>query len=118
MCLVRECWTRLHEMAMAAFESQYIDKDTYLASAKDIKNVADLQGRVQNTFGVPAGTYTLRYIWEENVPTVLDSEDDLVTLKNTIDGVVLVESYQNLESFTSTSDIGVMAVFYPKCSFV
>nr|GEZ36159.1 integrase, catalytic region, zinc finger, CCHC-type, peptidase aspartic, catalytic [Tanacetum cinerariifolium] len=25
MCLVRECWTGLHEMAMAAFESQYID---------------------------------------------------------------------------------------------
>nr|GEZ48736.1 kinesin-like protein KIN-14E [Tanacetum cinerariifolium] len=25
MCLVRECWTRLHEMAMAAFESQYIE---------------------------------------------------------------------------------------------
>nr|GEV77375.1 reverse transcriptase domain-containing protein [Tanacetum cinerariifolium] len=24
MCLVRECWTGLHEMAMAAFESQYI----------------------------------------------------------------------------------------------
>ncbi|GJS72754.1 retrovirus-related pol polyprotein from transposon TNT 1-94 [Tanacetum coccineum] len=32
-----ECWTRLHEMAMAAFESQYIDKDTYSASAEDIK---------------------------------------------------------------------------------
>nr|GEZ30152.1 protein stabilized1 [Tanacetum cinerariifolium] len=26
MCLVRECWTGLHEMAMAAFESQYIEK--------------------------------------------------------------------------------------------
>nr|GEU88175.1 hypothetical protein [Tanacetum cinerariifolium] len=25
ICLVRECWTGLHEMAMAAFESQYID---------------------------------------------------------------------------------------------
>nr|GEU91926.1 hypothetical protein [Tanacetum cinerariifolium] len=25
MCLVRECWTGLHDMAMAAFESQYID---------------------------------------------------------------------------------------------
>ncbi|GJX47040.1 hypothetical protein Tco_0272230, partial [Tanacetum coccineum] len=37
MCLVRECWTRLHEMAMVAFESQYIDKDTYLASAEDIE---------------------------------------------------------------------------------
>ncbi|GKD16820.1 hypothetical protein Tco_1205978 [Tanacetum coccineum] len=37
MCLVRECWTRLHEMAMAAFESQRIDKDTYSASAEDIK---------------------------------------------------------------------------------
>ncbi|GJR61748.1 hypothetical protein Tco_1503910 [Tanacetum coccineum] len=24
MCLVWECWTGLHEMAMAAFESQYI----------------------------------------------------------------------------------------------
>nr|GEW62518.1 hypothetical protein [Tanacetum cinerariifolium] len=32
-----ECWTGMHEMAMAAFESQYIDKDTYSASAKDIK---------------------------------------------------------------------------------
>ncbi|GJX72555.1 hypothetical protein Tco_0309726 [Tanacetum coccineum] len=32
-----ECWTGLHEMAMAAFESQYIDKDTYLASAEDIE---------------------------------------------------------------------------------
>ncbi|GKF58627.1 hypothetical protein Tco_0172164 [Tanacetum coccineum] len=37
MCLVRECWTGLHEMAMAAFESQYIDKDTYSAFAKDIE---------------------------------------------------------------------------------
>ncbi|GJR44375.1 hypothetical protein Tco_1312478 [Tanacetum coccineum] len=37
MCLVRECWTGLHEMAMAAFESQYIDKDTYSASAEDIE---------------------------------------------------------------------------------
>nr|GFA39647.1 hypothetical protein [Tanacetum cinerariifolium] len=37
MCLVHECWTGLHEMAMAAFESQYIDKDTYSASAEDIK---------------------------------------------------------------------------------
>ncbi|GKG00346.1 hypothetical protein Tco_0302036 [Tanacetum coccineum] len=37
MCLVRECWTGLHEMAMAAFESQYIDKDTYSASAVDIE---------------------------------------------------------------------------------
>nr|GFA80744.1 hypothetical protein [Tanacetum cinerariifolium] len=25
MCLVRECWTGLHEMAMDAFESQYIE---------------------------------------------------------------------------------------------
>ncbi|GJY70976.1 hypothetical protein Tco_0474679 [Tanacetum coccineum] len=33
----REYWTGLHEMAMAAFESQYIDKDTYSASAKDIE---------------------------------------------------------------------------------
>ncbi|GJY17772.1 hypothetical protein Tco_0389263 [Tanacetum coccineum] len=32
-----ECWTGLHEMAMAAFESQYIDKDTYLTSAEDIE---------------------------------------------------------------------------------
>ncbi|GKD56094.1 hypothetical protein Tco_1289481 [Tanacetum coccineum] len=30
-------WTGLHEMAMAAFESQYIDKDTYSASAEDIE---------------------------------------------------------------------------------
>nr|GEY31753.1 integrase, catalytic region, zinc finger, CCHC-type, peptidase aspartic, catalytic [Tanacetum cinerariifolium] len=37
MCLVRECWTELHEMAMAAFKSQYIDKDTYLASTEDIE---------------------------------------------------------------------------------
>nr|GEX82226.1 hypothetical protein [Tanacetum cinerariifolium] len=37
MCLVRECWTGLHEMAMAAFESQYIEKYTYSASAKDIE---------------------------------------------------------------------------------
>nr|GEW32849.1 hypothetical protein [Tanacetum cinerariifolium] len=37
MCLVRECWTGLHEMAMDAFESQYIDKDTYSASTKDIE---------------------------------------------------------------------------------
>nr|GEU66586.1 retrovirus-related Pol polyprotein from transposon TNT 1-94 [Tanacetum cinerariifolium] len=37
MCLVRECWTGLHEMDMAAFESQYIDKDTYSAFAKDIE---------------------------------------------------------------------------------
>ncbi|GJV21770.1 hypothetical protein Tco_1370790 [Tanacetum coccineum] len=37
MCLVRECCTRLHEIAMAAFESQYIDKDTYSASAEDIE---------------------------------------------------------------------------------
>nr|GEW59662.1 hypothetical protein [Tanacetum cinerariifolium] len=29
--------TELHEMAMASFESQYIDKDTYSASAKDIE---------------------------------------------------------------------------------
>ncbi|GJW20388.1 hypothetical protein Tco_0031010 [Tanacetum coccineum] len=27
MCLVRECWTGLHEMAMAAFESQYIGSE-------------------------------------------------------------------------------------------
>nr|GEZ62271.1 hypothetical protein [Tanacetum cinerariifolium] len=32
-----ECWNGLHEMAMVAFESQYIDKDTYSASAEDIK---------------------------------------------------------------------------------
>ncbi|GKG18815.1 hypothetical protein Tco_0375914, partial [Tanacetum coccineum] len=31
------CWTGLYEMAMAAFESQYIDKDTYSASAEDIE---------------------------------------------------------------------------------
>ncbi|GKC07595.1 hypothetical protein Tco_0999205, partial [Tanacetum coccineum] len=37
MCLVRECWTGLHVMAMAAFESQYIDKDTYSASTEDIE---------------------------------------------------------------------------------
>ncbi|GKA71427.1 hypothetical protein Tco_0777566 [Tanacetum coccineum] len=37
MCLVRECWTGLHEMAMGAIESQYIDKDTYSASAEDIE---------------------------------------------------------------------------------
>nr|GEZ86983.1 hypothetical protein [Tanacetum cinerariifolium] len=30
-------WTGLHEMAMAAFESQYIDKDTYSAFAEDIE---------------------------------------------------------------------------------
>ncbi|GKG12612.1 hypothetical protein Tco_0346849, partial [Tanacetum coccineum] len=36
MCLVWECWIGLHEMAMAAFESQYIDKDTYSASAEDL----------------------------------------------------------------------------------
>nr|GFC96562.1 hypothetical protein [Tanacetum cinerariifolium] len=35
MCLVRECWTGLHEMAMAAFDSQYID--TYSAYAEDIE---------------------------------------------------------------------------------
>nr|GEX44873.1 hypothetical protein [Tanacetum cinerariifolium] len=33
----KECWIGLHEMAMAAFESQYIDEDTYSASAKDIE---------------------------------------------------------------------------------
>nr|GEU91366.1 hypothetical protein [Tanacetum cinerariifolium] len=33
----QECWTGLHEMAMAAFESQYVDTDTYLAFAKDIE---------------------------------------------------------------------------------
>ncbi|GKF90245.1 hypothetical protein Tco_0264208 [Tanacetum coccineum] len=32
-----ECWTGLHVMDMAAFESQYIDKDTYSASAEDIE---------------------------------------------------------------------------------
>ncbi|GJW99780.1 hypothetical protein Tco_0183694 [Tanacetum coccineum] len=32
---VQECWIGLHETAMAAFESQYID--TYSASAEDIK---------------------------------------------------------------------------------
>ncbi|GJX38488.1 hypothetical protein Tco_0251791 [Tanacetum coccineum] len=32
-----ECWTGLHEMAMAAFESQYMDKDTYSAPAEDIE---------------------------------------------------------------------------------
>nr|GEY54723.1 putative reverse transcriptase domain-containing protein [Tanacetum cinerariifolium] len=32
-----ECWTGLHEIAMAAFESQYIDRDTYSAFAEDIK---------------------------------------------------------------------------------
>ncbi|GKF46731.1 hypothetical protein Tco_0136533, partial [Tanacetum coccineum] len=37
MCLVWECWTGLHEMAMDAFEPQYIDKDTYSASAEDIE---------------------------------------------------------------------------------
>ncbi|GJY33496.1 hypothetical protein Tco_0417965 [Tanacetum coccineum] len=38
MCLVRECWTGLHEMGYGlAFEFTYIDKDTYSASAKDIE---------------------------------------------------------------------------------
>ncbi|GKD92149.1 hypothetical protein Tco_1371986 [Tanacetum coccineum] len=37
MCFVRECWTGLHEIAMAACESQYIDRDTYSASAIDIE---------------------------------------------------------------------------------
>ncbi|GKG19973.1 hypothetical protein Tco_0379774, partial [Tanacetum coccineum] len=32
-----ECWTGLHEMAMVAFESHYIDKDTYSTSAEDIE---------------------------------------------------------------------------------
>nr|GEZ66872.1 retrotransposon protein, putative, Ty1-copia subclass [Tanacetum cinerariifolium] len=32
-----ECWTGLHEMAMATFESQYIDKETYSTSAEDIE---------------------------------------------------------------------------------
>ncbi|GJS10052.1 hypothetical protein Tco_0366848 [Tanacetum coccineum] len=32
-----ECWTGLHEMAMTAFESQYIDRDTYSAFAEDIE---------------------------------------------------------------------------------
>ncbi|GKB50529.1 hypothetical protein Tco_0901282, partial [Tanacetum coccineum] len=30
-------WTGCAEMAMTAFESKYIDKDTYSASAEDIK---------------------------------------------------------------------------------
>nr|GFA46534.1 hypothetical protein [Tanacetum cinerariifolium] len=29
--------TGLHEMAMAAFESEYVDRDTYSASAEDIE---------------------------------------------------------------------------------
>ncbi|GKG38684.1 hypothetical protein Tco_0460396, partial [Tanacetum coccineum] len=29
--------TGLHKMAMASFESQYIDKDTYSSSAEDIE---------------------------------------------------------------------------------
>ncbi|GJR08692.1 hypothetical protein Tco_0791344 [Tanacetum coccineum] len=53
MCLVRECWTGLHEMAMAAFESQYIDKDTYSASAVDIE--------VQSCFLVITWTNGLTY---------------------------------------------------------
>ncbi|GKG14423.1 hypothetical protein Tco_0354023, partial [Tanacetum coccineum] len=32
-----ECWTGLHEMDMAAFELQYIDRDTYSASAEDVE---------------------------------------------------------------------------------
>nr|GEW22374.1 putative RNA-directed DNA polymerase [Tanacetum cinerariifolium] len=36
-CQQRPSVSRLHEMAMAAFESQYIDKDTYSASAEDIE---------------------------------------------------------------------------------
>ncbi|GJU54296.1 hypothetical protein Tco_1228010 [Tanacetum coccineum] len=37
MYLERECWTGLHEMAMDTFELQYIDRDTYSASAEDIE---------------------------------------------------------------------------------
>ncbi|GJZ65506.1 hypothetical protein Tco_0622202 [Tanacetum coccineum] len=35
--LVNRMLDWMHEMAMAAFESQYIDKDTYSTSAKDIE---------------------------------------------------------------------------------
>nr|GFA51065.1 hypothetical protein [Tanacetum cinerariifolium] len=37
MCLVRECWTGLHEMAMAAFESQYIGVPLKSASRSDLR---------------------------------------------------------------------------------
>ncbi|GJW06031.1 hypothetical protein Tco_1568454 [Tanacetum coccineum] len=53
MCFVRECWTGLHEIAMAACESQYIDRDTYSASAVDIEQfwattkVKTVNGEVQ-----------------------------------------------------------------------
>nr|GEX68951.1 hypothetical protein [Tanacetum cinerariifolium] len=47
-----KCWTGLHEMAMAAFKSQYIDKDTYSASAKDIQ--------VKSPWGNVAGRKKMR----------------------------------------------------------
>nr|GEX96790.1 hypothetical protein [Tanacetum cinerariifolium] len=43
MCLVREYWIGLHEMAMAAFESQYIDKDTYSDFAEDIETKEQIE---------------------------------------------------------------------------
>nr|GEX81438.1 hypothetical protein [Tanacetum cinerariifolium] len=46
MCLVRECWTRLHEMAMAAFESQYIGDDDEINVLDCEDGYYDLEGDI------------------------------------------------------------------------
>nr|GEV95865.1 hypothetical protein [Tanacetum cinerariifolium] len=59
-------------------------------NAMRIRDMQNLRAMVETRLAVPAGTYTLSYI-KEGVRKALRNDRDLVTLKNTIDGVLVAQ---------------------------
>nr|GFA15740.1 retrovirus-related Pol polyprotein from transposon TNT 1-94 [Tanacetum cinerariifolium] len=74
MCLVRECWTGLHEMAMAAFESQYIEgiqHQTSVARTPEQNGVVERQNRtlVEAARTMLSVTKVPLFFWAEAIAT-------------------------------------------------
>ncbi|PWA75201.1 hypothetical protein CTI12_AA246800 [Artemisia annua] len=78
--------------AYRGLEVRHLNTDAQFAvNVMALQNLNELRGMVEHYFGVHTGTYTMQYTKPGNVATRLDTQNDFITLKNTIDGVVLVE---------------------------
>nr|GEX60238.1 hypothetical protein [Tanacetum cinerariifolium] len=71
----------LHEIAMAAFESQYIDRDTYSASAKDIEVQSYFFDDQQTSLSPPKNWIPPDVLLRESRQLALSESEKAVSLK-------------------------------------
>nr|GEV45219.1 hypothetical protein [Tanacetum cinerariifolium] len=90
MCLVRECWTGLHEMAMDAFESQYIE-DVYVCQPEGFID-ADHPSHVYKLKKALYGLKQEPRAWYDELSTFLLQNN---FFKGTIDPTLFIRRFKD-----------------------